>query len=71
MDSFKKKKKKCKKFMIFDTYLFRDNDEDYYCIKCWWYKVILPMLKNLSVIKEDIEDFKTHYFFNYDRDIRN
>lgn len=70
MDRFNINCKKCKKFMIYDEYSFLDND-DYYCIKCWWYKVILPMLKNLSVIKKDIEDFKAHYFFIYDRDRRN
>lgn len=60
--------KKCKKFMIYDKYSFID-DEDYYCIKCWWYKVVLPMLKK-CVSKKDIEDYRAYYFYYYDRDMR-
>ena len=70
MGGFNRNCKKCKKFMIYDKYSFLDNDDDYYCIKCWWYKNILPMLKNLSVTKKDIKDLKAYYFYIYDRDRR-
>jgi len=64
MYMFNIKCKKCKKFMIYDRYLWRDN-EDYYCTKCWWYKFILPMLKNKSVTKKDLEHYKAYFLFMY------
>ena len=61
-----RKCKKCKT-LLYNKYSYKCDDENYFCVKCYFYKFILPILKNSSVSKKDIEDFKAYYFLLNDR----